>query len=82
MPPLVAVRGVGVPGAEPAADGGRDMVRSGFPRMDTQCSCRDEERYANAKERKSNERSSERRRNNDREGRTYKSAMAAMSCRK
>lgn len=31
MPPLAAVRGVGVPGAELGADGGRDMVRSGSP---------------------------------------------------
>lgn len=34
VPPLAAVRGVGVPGAEPAADGGRDMVRRRIPRMD------------------------------------------------
>lgn len=31
VPPLAAVRGVGVPGAELGADGGRDMVRSGSP---------------------------------------------------
>lgn len=34
VPPLAAVRGVGVPGAEPAVDGGRDMVRRRIPRMD------------------------------------------------
>lgn len=33
-PPLAVARGVGVPGAEPAADGGRDMVRSGASPMD------------------------------------------------
>lgn len=31
VPPLAAVRGVGVPGAELGADGGRDMVRSDTP---------------------------------------------------
>lgn len=35
VPPLAAVRGVGVPGAEPAADGGRDMVREGSPKWIT-----------------------------------------------
>lgn len=34
VPPLAAVRGVGVPGAEPAADGGRDMVLKRISRMD------------------------------------------------